>query len=768
MNSFRHVRTARVYLRRIESRFRRWLARLNTVPMLPWLRRRQVPVILQMNTVECAAACLAMILSYYGRRTRVSECREAWSVGRDGVTAQTLAQAARSYGLRVKAYSIDLADFRHIPLPAIAHWNLNHFVVVEDWSPTRVVIVDPAVGHCWLAAEEFSDGFTGVVLTLEPGVQFERRNVVARPSWQDYLKAMLRTPGTTGILAQVLAVSLFLQALGLMLPFVTQVLVDQVLPFHIDNLLMVMGLGIVIFVVVQMVADYLRATLLIYVRARLDSQMMLGFFEHVLTLPFRFFQQRSSGDLLLRLGSNAMIRETLTSRTIPIILDGAFVLLYLAILVLRAPAFGALVFGIGALQVALMLASTSRVRALVERDLAAQAETQSYLVETLNGIATLKASGAEHRALDHWSNLFFKQLNISLQRSHLSAGIDTLMTGLRTLSPLLLLWVGALYVLNGAMSLGTMLALNALAAGFLAPLTSLVSTGQQLQMVGAHLDRIADVLEAGPEQQPHAVRPAPRLTGRIDVRHVSFRYDANAAWVLRDITIAIAPGQKIALVGPTGSGKSTLALLLLGLYTPVEGEIHYDGLPLEQLDYRSLRSQCGVVMQEPFLFSGSIRQNIAFSNPDLPLEQVVAAARRAAIHDEIVQMPMGYETMAGEGGRALSGGQRQRLALARALVHQPAVLVLDEATSHLDALTERLVDQHLSDLACTRIVIAHRLSTIRNADLILVLNAGAIVEHGPHEELLAYDSYYATLVRSQIEGDAAQTTAEPVLDQPAL
>ncbi len=341
------------------------------------------------------------------------------------------------------------------------------------------------------------------------------------------------------------------------------------------------------------------------------------------------------------------------------------------------------------------------------------------------------------------------------------------MTALRTFSPLILLWVGASRVLDGSMSLGTMLALNVLAISFLTPLSSLVSNGQQLQLVGAYFDRLTDVLEAEPEQDLQVVRHAPELSGRIELKHVSFRYDLDAPIVLRDISFTIEPGQKIALVGRTASGKSTLARLLLGLYTPTEGEILYDGIPLGGLNYRTLRSQLGVVLQESFLFSGSIRQNIAFNDPGLSLEQVREAARLAAIHREILRMPMGYETEVAEGGNGLSGGQRQRLSIARALAHKPTILLLDEATSHLDVVTEGLVDQNLSSLSCTRIVIAHRLSTIRNADLILVLDEGVVVERGSHGELLARGGHYSALVQSQMGAEAVhQATVSAADDDP--
>jgi ATP-binding cassette, subfamily B, bacterial len=725
-----------------------WLA-LRTIAAR--LYRRRVPVMLQLSMFECGGACLAMVLNYYGRKTRVAECREACGIGRDGTTVQTIAEAARRYGLRSKAFSIELADFRHMPLPAIVHWNFNHFVVVERWSPRSVTIVDPARGRRRLTPDEFDAGFTGVVLALEPGVQFERARAQARPVWRSYLMSILRARGTAGMLAQILAASFCLQLLGLALPVFAKVLVDYVLPFRIDAVMPLLGIGIGVLVLTQIVISYLRAALLITLQGRLDSHLMLGFFEHVLNLPFRFFQERTSGDLLMRLGSNMFIREILTSQTLSICLDSAFVLGYLAILMARLPSFGLLVLGLGALQMAILLGSNRRVHGLMQRYLVAQSESQGYLVEAMSGMGALKASGSEDRVLDHWSTLFFKQLNISLERSYISAVIETALGAIRTFSPLALLWVGALWVLDGTISLGTMLALNALGSAILTPLASLVSSGQQLQLVGAHLDRLSDVLEADPEQDPRAVQVAPPLTGAIELKQVGFRYAPNAPWVLQNISVTIEPGQKVALVGRSGSGKSTLAKLLLGLYLPTEGDILYDGVPLRQIDYRTLRSQFGVMLQESFLFNNSIRQNITFNAPRRSLDEVIAAARMAEVHDDIMEMPMGYETLLAEGGASLSGGQRQRLELARALVNQPAILLLDEATSHLDAVTEQLVDQHLNDLSCTRIVIAHRLSTIQNADLILVFQGGAIVERGTHAELLARGGYYAALVDSQRE-----------------
>jgi ATP-binding cassette subfamily B protein len=504
--------------------------------------------------------------------------------------------------------------------------------------------------------------------------------------------------------------------------------------------------------VFQLLTSLTRGHLLLHMRTHLDARMTLNFLEHLLALPYAFFQRRSAGDLMLRLNSNSVIREILTAGVLSTLLDGSLVGLYLIVIVIASRTLAIVVLLLAALQLALFFVTKSRQRALMTQGLGTQSRSQSNQVEMLAGIETLKAMGAEQLAAENWANLFVDDLNVSLRRGALDASIESVANAFKIASPLIILVWGATAVLDGALSLGGMLALNALALGFLTPLASLVSTLNRLQLLGSYLERIDDVLSSPREQERPRAAHTSRLRGQIALERVSFRYSPTTPMVVRDVSLQVEPGMFVALVGKSGSGKSTLASLLLGLYNPTAGRILYDGIDLNDIDLRALRRQLGIVTQRPYLFGTTIRRNIALLDPNVTMPEIVEAAKKAQVHDDIHAMPLGYETPLLDSGASLAGGQRQRLALARALVRKPAILLLDEATSALDAVTERAVQERLEQLQCTRIVIAHRLSTVMRADLILVVDEGAVVEQGTHEELLARRSAYYRLNVAQLGG----------------
>lgn len=727
------------------------LARLRRVGR----KRRRLRFVPQTAANDCGAACLATVLDYHGKEVSTGELRDAAGSGRDGTTAESLLRTAEAYGLRGRAVRLDEPEDLGLLEPgAILHWSFRHFVVLERLDRRGAVIVDPAAGRHHAPWSLLRKAFTGVALTFEPRQGFERGRR-RRRGLVRYVRLLAQRSRLVG---RLITLSVVLQTMALALPLLTAAVVDRVIPRGDHSLLTLLSTGLAAVVLFNFLTSWIRAHLTLELRTLLDSEVTLEFLDHMVDLPYPFFQQRSAGDLMMRLNSNTVVRETFTSGALSGLFDGILVSLYLVLMFVAHPGMALLALGLGLLRIGLYLATRRRYQALMAESLQAQAASRSYQVEMLAGIETLKALGAERRAVEHWSNLFVDELNVNLARGRLGALFDSLLAALASASPLVILVFGTLQVLAGELTLGTMLAMSALASGFLTPLSALVSTALQLQLMRSYLERIDDVLDT-PKEQPDDAETATvgRLDGAIALEEVGFRYAPTLPPAIDGVSATIEPGSFVALVGPSGAGKTTLAHLLLGLYRPTAGRILFDGVDLARLDLRSLRRRIGIVAQQPRLFSGSIRHNIALAEPSLPLARVVEAARLAGIHDEIEAMPMAYDTLLGDGGSSLSGGQMQRIALARALVRRPAILLLDEASSNLDAEAEGRIQGSLERLAATRIVIAHRLSTVRRADQILVMEAARVIERGSHDELMALGGRYSALASAQLgEGAAAR------------
>lgn len=703
---------------------------------------------LQSTTTDCGPACLSVVLTQLGRPVPGRVLRDELAAGRDGVNALDLRDGGLRYGVRGRAFRLAADELEQVPLPAILHWRGNHFVVLERLTRRSAWIFDPAIGRRKLTADAFAEGYGELVLAYEAYEAYEAHEApadraVAGPAsvWSRILVPAVK--GQRRLLAVTAVCSLLLTTLGLALPLTTAAIVDGFVEGG--------GLGPWTVALVPLLAittgglAAARGMALVRLQTGLGRHLASRAVEGVLRAPYRFFERRGTGDLVSRVGSTEVVREVLASQLVAAVLDSVFALGYVAVALAADPVLGSVSAALAVLQLLAMIGTSTRAARLQREELLADARTTSVLVEAVSGIATVKAFGAEAAMGERWAAHHELRLDAAARRGKVIAAADTCGTAVRVAAPVLFLLVAWSRTRSGALGPGEALALAAMAAASLVPVGAVFGHLRAAYSLASVLDHLHDVLEVEPEQASPCADPG-ELRGGIELADVGFRHDGRGPWAVRHVDVRIEPGWKVAVVGPSGSGKSTLARLLTGLYPPSEGSVRYDGQDLSALDLSSVRSQLGVVLQEPFLFAGSIRDNIALGRPDAELADVIAAARAAGVHDEIATLPLGYETMLAEAGAGLSGGQRQRISLARALLVRPAVLVLDEATSALDVHLEARIEENLRSLAMTQIVISHRLSAVHDADLVLVLQDGQVVEAGPPGDLLLRNGHYAAMV----------------------
>jgi ATP-binding cassette subfamily B protein RaxB len=680
--------------------------------------------ILQAEAAECALAALAMIANAHGLHLSLPELRQRFPMSLKGARLDDLIRIAQQLDLRARALRLELQDLSRLALPCILHWDLNHFVVLAAIRGRTVTIYDPAIGERRLCIAEVSRHFTGVALELTPMAGFRPRR--ARPAIRlGHLTG--RIAGLRRALAQVLALSLALQGFVALAPFLMQWVVDQVLVSADRDLLLVLGLGFTLALPLRVGIGLLRGWTVTHLSSRLGLQWMGNVVAHLLRLPLEFFGKRHLGDISSRLESLQTIQKTLTAGFVEALIDGLMAVVTLALMLLYSARLALISVLAVALYLAIRMLAYRPLRERNERQLVAAARQQTHLLESLRGMQSLKVAGEETRRRAAYDNLMIETVNQEIHLARMGLGFSAANQLVFGAERIAVVWIGALLAMRNEFTAGMLVAYLAYKDQFAQRVGALIDRWVDFRMLRLHAERLADIVLTPPEQESGSTLPVQLHTTRLEVEGLAFRYADGEPWLLQDCHLTVEPGESVAIVGPSGCGKTTLVKLLLGLLRPSAGQVRFGGQDLSRFGPRRLRDVAGTVMQDDQLFAGSLAENISFFDPHADHSRVEAAARLAAVHEDIEAMPMGYQSLIGDMGSSLSGGQKQRIMLARALYRRPRLLVLDEATSHLDVASERMVSAAVARLRLTRIVVAHRPETIASCDRILVLESGRIV-----------------------------------------
>ena len=707
----------------------------------------QYPSLLQQSQMDCGITCIAMVALYFGKRLDINELRERAGVSIEGTNMLSLAETAEQCGFITRGIRGTYEGLRNAKLPLICFWKHNHFVVLYEINKDYAFIGDPAEGIVKVTREEFTKEFSKSALELIPTVELKR------------------TPGSKSPLAiifpllkpyhmqvrDILVAGILFQILMMITPFFTQTIVDRVITHEDISMLNMLLIGMIIITCFQCAITFARGVLISTLSAKIDHALFVQFFRHLFSLPLKFFEQRTTGDILARFNENAKITAFLSGSTITTLLDGAMTVVYLGVLFWYSWLFalGTVVY-VGLLAIATAV-YTPFLRGYSQELFKKTVANDSIVIESVHGVEKIKAAAAENRTRWKWELVFVDKLAVSFRQQLAYNGYAQVTQMVHLSGRILLMWLGAHLVIQGTFTVGQYMAANMMASMVIEPIMRVISMWQSLQGVNIAVQRLGDVFNAAPEETGTRTR-LPKIEGNIELRNVTFRYNEHAPKnTLLNISFAAHLSQMVAIVGRTGCGKTTIARLIQGLYLPSSGSVLIDGVETSQLQLSDLRKNIGVVAQQEFFFSGTVRENLSFYCPDAPLDEIINAARIAGIDEKIRSLGSGYDTMLSEGGQNLSGGERQRLAIARALLHNPRVLIFDEATSALDSESERHVQTCLETLrrGRTMIVIAHRLSTIKSADVILVVDNGQIVEAGNHEALLQKKGLYHSLCSQQ-------------------
>jgi ATP-binding cassette subfamily B protein RaxB len=682
---------------------------------------RRVPVILQTEAAECGLACLAMAANFHGHALDLAAMRRRYPMTLKGLTLRSLMGVASRLDLTTRALRLELSHLAQLRLPCILHWDLNHFVVLTEVGANGAVIHDPAAGRRQLSFEEMSGHFTGVALELWPNATFkpvdERRRV----------RLMELFRGVSGLgkaMTHVLLLSVAIEIFTLLVPIGTQLVVDQVVVAADLSLLSVIAIALGLLVVLQATIRFVRSWAIMVVATNLTVQLSSSLFDRLIRLPVDYFEKRHIGDVVSRFTSLGEIQRTVTTSFVTALIDGAMAIGLFAMMILYGGWLAAIAL-VTTLIYALARAGTyAAYRQASEEAIVFTAKRDTHLIETVRGISSLKLFDLKERRKAGWLNHLVDSTNADLRTEKLDIVFQTATTLLFGADRVLMLYLGGATIVAGQSSIGMLLAFLAYKDDFARRIENLINTAIQLRMLSLHAERISDIVltevEDDGEDRP---LPVQQPEGRLEVRDLAFSYGEGEPEIFRGLDLAFAPGESVAIVGPSGCGKTTLLKVLAGLMPPTAGELIVDGAPLRAVGLANYRKLIGCVLQDDRLFAGSIADNISAFDPAPEPQRVLACAQVAALHEDILRMPMGYETLVGDMGSTLSGGQKQRLFLARALYKRPTFLLLDEATSHLDEANEGAVNDAIRQLNITRIIVAHRPSTIESADRVIQLRS---------------------------------------------
>ncbi len=714
------------------------------------MKRKKTATVIQMEAVECGAACLAMILRYFGRYVPLAQLRLDCGVSRDGSNALNMIKAAATYGLEGKGFRKSLEEVFAIEPPFVILWEANHFLVVEGWKKEKVYLNDPAVGPRAVSKEEFADGFFGIILTFTPMETFEKKGVPE--GIFPIIFQRLKTVKLPLFFLFLTGICLLLP--GLALPGFIRIFVDNVLVSYATGPAQLLLVGIFLVALIGGALIWMQNYTLSRLNTRLSVQFSSQFLWHLLRLPVLFYTQRFSGEIAFRSSLNETVSQQMTSALTTTCIDLLLVLFYGIVMLCYDLTIGSIAF-LAALANLGVFYWIQRSRQDAYARL--QQERGKWVGNTIGALQqmeTIKALGIESDFFSRFSGYYAKSINAEQEISKKDALLGVTPVAIQAFAIALVLTIGSLRVIQGDLTFGMLISLQILMIAFLNPIARFVNFGQTLQLLRTDIERLDDVLknEIDPIyelRKEQKVISQSKLEGYLEFRNVTFGYSRLALPLIEGLSFTIKPGQRLALVGPSGCGKSTIAKLASGLFQPWEGEILYDGMPLKEVPADLFYHSFGHVDQEIFLFSGTIRENLTLWNPAVTDEMILRAAEDAMIHEEILLRPGGFDNVLVERGKNLSGGQRQQLEIARALLYTPSLLVMDEASSALDSDTERAVSDRIRRRGCSAIMIAHRLSTIQDCDEILVLDKGKVVERGTHEQLKDLRGLYFQLIGAQ-------------------